>query len=136
MLPKFGRSAMRSRVGVAELDWAVDDPASGNLRMINRGERADCVGLRIFEHFGVGAHGRPDEVVVIENRRPLVCALRCDHAIDLAGERSAVLSARGGILEAGIVQPIGPAKRSAEVWPMAIALNHHEVNPSPISASI
>jgi len=57
---------MRSRVGAAELDGAVYDAASGNLRMVNGRERADRFGLRILEDFRVGTHRRPDEVVPIE----------------------------------------------------------------------
>ena len=85
MLSQFGRSAMRSRVGAAELDRTIYDAASRNLRMINTRERADCVGLRILEHFGVGTHRRPNEIVAIEDRPPLIGALRRDDAIDLGG---------------------------------------------------
>ena len=72
MLAEFGRRAMRLRGDVAKLDGAVHDAASGNIRMVDGGESADSFGLRIVEHFGVGADGRPDEIVAIENRRPLV----------------------------------------------------------------
>src|SRR5712672_4419595 len=118
MLPEFGRGAMRSWVCAAELDGTVYDSASGNLRMIDGRERADCVGLRILEDLRVGTHRRPDEVVAIEDRRPLIGALRRYDAIDLGGERGAVLSANGGILEARIVQPLRHAKRGADVGPM------------------
>jgi hypothetical protein len=85
MLPQFGRCTMRSRVGAAELDRTIYYAASRNLRMINTRERADCVRLRILEHFGVGAHRRLNEIVAIEDRRPLGRRLRRDDAIDLGG---------------------------------------------------
>jgi hypothetical protein len=85
MLPEFWCGTMRSRVRAAELDGTIYYAASRNLRMINTRERADCVGLRILEHFGVRAHGRPNEIVAIEDRRPLGRRLRRDDAIDLSG---------------------------------------------------
>src|SRR3984957_16770328 len=72
MLAELGRCPMRLRKGIAKLDRAVHHAAPWNVRMIDGGESADGVSLRIVEHFGVGADWRPDQVVAIENRSPFV----------------------------------------------------------------
>src|SRR5277367_2831842 len=73
VLAELGSGSMRVPRGVAEFDGTVDDAAFGNVWMIDGGESTDGRGLRIVEHFGVGAHGRADEIVAIENGRPFVC---------------------------------------------------------------
>src|SRR5258708_5287316 len=100
MLAELRRGAMRLRRRVAKLDGAVHDPASGNIRMIDGRESADCGGLRIVENLGVSADGRPDEIVTIENRRPFVGDASGDCAIDFGGERGAVLRSSRRVLEA------------------------------------
>src|SRR6202030_2789442 len=98
MLAEFGRGAMRLRRHVAKFDWAVHDAASRNIRMIDGRESADGGGLRIVEHLGVGADGRPDQIVTIENRRPFVGGATAYDAIDFGGECGAVLRASGRVL--------------------------------------
>ena len=93
MLAEFGRGAMRLRRDVAELDGAVYDSAPLNVGMIDGGKRADRFGLRIVEHFGIGTHGRPHKIVVIENWRPFVGGPGGDGTIYFAGECGAVLCA-------------------------------------------
>src|SRR5271165_789405 len=120
VLAELGSGAMRMARGVAEFDRTVDDAAFGNVGMIDGGESADGRSLRVVEHFGVGAHGRPDEIVAIENGRPFVCGSGGDGAIDFAGECGAVLRACGRVFEARIVQPFRLAERAAEIRPMTV----------------
>src|SRR5208282_532980 len=71
-----------------------------------------------------------------ENCSPFVRGAGCDGAIDFAGEDATVLCASAGVLEASIVPPFRFAECAAEIRPIAVALDHHEVNPSRVGASI
>src|ERR1700736_6581236 len=99
MRTEFRRVPIRwMRVG-AEIDRAVDHAASRNARMLDIDECSNRLGLPIAQHLLFGLDRRPDQLMTIEDRAPVLARAGRNRLIDESRHLAAVLAASAEVLE-------------------------------------